>query len=149
MSPQLIRRLPSPGRRPAAWRSAASMLAMLLAGAASVAHADDLIVYSPHVIATQSEIELRGYGYSDGRADIGGERAAELSVVHAFNGWWKPELYLAEYEKEPGAGASWSATNSRTPSSSPSPDVTGPTSACSPPTAIRKAAVRASSRWGR
>lgn len=79
---------------------AALGLAML--GCASLVHADDFIVYSPHVIASQTEIELRGYGYSDGRADINGERAAELSIAHAVTGWWKPELYVAEYEKEPG-----------------------------------------------
>lgn len=73
----------------------------LLAGAGLV-HADDFIVYSPHVIATQTEFELRGYGYSDGRSEINGERAAELSIAHAFTSWWKPELYVAEYEKEPG-----------------------------------------------
>ena len=90
---------PSPVRR-----SRASMLAVWLASVAGVAHADDFIVYSPHVIATQSEVELRGYSFSDGRDGVGGQRAAELSVAHAFNGWWKPELYLAEYEKAPGAG---------------------------------------------
>lgn len=104
MSPHSTRRPSSPGHRPAVMRWAAPMLAVLLTATASLAHADDFIVYSPRVMATQTEIELRGYGYSDGRSDIGGERAAELSVAHAFNGWWKPELYLAEYEKEPGAG---------------------------------------------
>lgn len=82
---------------------------VLLAAAASLAvagraRADDFIVYSPHVIATQSEIELRGFNVADGRGEYDGERAAELSVAHAFNGWWKSELYLAEYEREPGAG---------------------------------------------
>ena len=81
------------------------LAAVTLAGAGR-AHADDFIVYSPHVIATQTEIELRGYSFGDGRSDMDGQRAAELSVAHAFTGWWKPELYLAEYEKEPGAGGS-------------------------------------------
>ncbi len=86
---------------------AARATSLLLLAAASLpcagpARADDFIVYSPHVIATQSEIELRGYGVGDGRADYDGERAAELSVAHAFTGWWKPELYLAEYERAPG-----------------------------------------------
>ncbi len=104
MYPDLIRCLSTPGHRPTSRRWAAPMLTMLLAGTASLTHADDFIVYSPHVIATQSEIELRGYGYSDGRTAIDGERAAELSVAHAFNGWWKPELYVAEYKKDPGTG---------------------------------------------
>ncbi len=77
--------------------------AVTLAGAGR-AQADDFIVYSPHVIATQTEVELRGFAVSDGRSDYNGDRAAELSVAHAFTSWWKPELYLAEYEREPGAG---------------------------------------------
>lgn len=77
--------------------------AVALAGARH-ARADDFIVYSPHVIDTQTEVELRGFDVSDGRSNYNGERAAELSVAHAFTGWWKPELYLAEYERAPGAG---------------------------------------------
>jgi hypothetical protein len=84
--------------------AAAALLSMALMALTARARADDFIVYSPHVIATQTEIELRGYSFSDGRSDIDGQRAAELSVAHAFTGWWKPELYLAEYKKEPGAG---------------------------------------------
>lgn len=82
----------------------ALMMGVALLTASARARADDFIVYSPHVIATQTEIELRGYSFSDGRSEFDGQRAAELSVAHAFTGWWKPELYLAEYEKEPGAG---------------------------------------------
>ncbi|MDE1895109.1 MAG: hypothetical protein KGM46_12235 [Pseudomonadota bacterium] len=80
------------------------LCAFVTLAVAGRAHADDFIVYSPHVVATQTEVELRGFGVSDGRSDLGGERAAELSVAHAFTGWWKPELYLAEYAREPGAG---------------------------------------------
>jgi hypothetical protein len=79
------------------------LAAVTLAGAGR-AHADDFIVYSPHVIATQTEVELRGFSVSDGRGDYDGQRAAELSVAHAFTSWWKPELYLAKYEREPRAG---------------------------------------------
>ncbi|MDE2088191.1 MAG: hypothetical protein KGK06_08950 [Xanthomonadaceae bacterium] len=71
---------------------------------ANAARADDFIVYSPHVQATQSEIELRGYQYGDPRADFHGGSAAELSLAHAFNAWWKAELYVARYQDEPGAG---------------------------------------------
>lgn len=71
---------------------------------ADVARADDFIVYSPHVIQTQTELELRGYSIGDGRADTDNQRAAELSIAHAVTNWWKPELYLAEYEKAPGTG---------------------------------------------
>jgi hypothetical protein len=82
----------------------ALMLGMASLTGSPRARADDFIVYSPHVIATQTEIELRGYSFGDNRSDVDGQRAAELSVAHAFTGWWKPELYLAEYEREPGAG---------------------------------------------
>ena len=82
----------------------ALILACAALGCTERAHADDFIVYSPHVIATQTEVELRGYDVSDGRDDYNGDRAAELSVAHAFTSWWKPELYLAEYAREPGEG---------------------------------------------
>ena len=68
------------------------------------AQADDYIVYSPYVLATQSEIELRGYQYGDPRAEFTGGNAAELSVSHAFTGWWKPEIYLVRYQWDPGGG---------------------------------------------
>jgi len=68
-----------------------------------MARADDFIVYSPHVLATQSEIETRGYRYSDPRANFNGGNATELSVAHAFTGWWKPELYLVRHQTDPGS----------------------------------------------
>ena len=94
----------SPRHRPCAiYRPGYWALAFLvLAGAAS---ADDFLVYSPHVLATQSEIELRGYQFQDSRTDFNGGRAAELSLAHAFTDWWKPELYLVRYQKDPaGSG---------------------------------------------
>jgi hypothetical protein len=78
--------------------------ALLLLAAAGCVRADDFVVYSPYVIATQSEVELRGYTYSDARADRGGS-AGELSIAHTFNDWWKPELYLVEYQNAPGSRA--------------------------------------------
>ena len=74
----------------------------LLAGAATGAHADDFIVYSPHVNEGQSEVELRGFYANDDRFALNGQAASELSLSHAFTGWWKPEIYVAEYEKNPG-----------------------------------------------
>jgi hypothetical protein len=72
----------------------------VLAAAAAV-RADDFIVYSPHVIASQNEVELRGYEYADARSDLGGS-AAELSIAHGVNDWWKAEVYVARFEKDPG-----------------------------------------------
>ena len=80
-----------------------AFVSMVLIGAAVSAHADDFIVYSPYVAASQNEIELRGFRVTDSRADMNGEAAAELSISHGVNGWWKPEVYVARYEKEPGA----------------------------------------------
>ncbi|MEO7207771.1 MAG: hypothetical protein ABI145_13510 [Steroidobacteraceae bacterium] len=64
--------------------------------------ADDYNVYSPYVIASQSEIELRGYHDVDSRPNVGGA-AAEISIAHSVNSWWKPEIYIAEYQKDPGS----------------------------------------------
>jgi hypothetical protein len=72
-----------------------------LLAAAGVARADDFIVYSPHVFESQSEVEVRGYRFADSRSDLGGS-AAELSIAHGVTGWWKPEFYVAEFEKVPG-----------------------------------------------
>ncbi len=68
--------------------------------AAGVARADDFIVYSPHVFASQSEVEVRGYRYADWRSELGGS-AAELSIAYGVADWWKPEFYVAEFEKTP------------------------------------------------
>ena len=76
-----------------------------LAGAGSGADADDFIIYSPHVNQGQSEIELRGFQTSDARFALDGRAASELSLAHAFTDWWKPEIYVAEYEKSPGEHA--------------------------------------------
>jgi hypothetical protein len=72
-----------------------------LLAAAGVVRADDFIVYSPHVFASQSEVELRGYRYADSRSDLSGS-AAELSIARGVTDWWKPEFYVAEFEKTPG-----------------------------------------------
>jgi hypothetical protein len=69
------------------------------------AHADDFIVYSPHVDEDQSEIELRAFDTGDDRFVYKGQAASELSLSHAVTGWWKPEIYVAEYERNPGQTA--------------------------------------------
>lgn len=80
------------------------IVSIALLAAATSAQADDFIVYSPYVTATQSEVEFRGFRVADARADMGGGAASELSISYGVNDWWKPELYLARYEKEPGTG---------------------------------------------
>ena len=81
------------------------LCALFLTGAGTSAHADDFIVYSPHVNEGQSEIELRGFYTSDPRFGYDGRAASELSLSHAFTGWWKPEIYVAKYENNPGENA--------------------------------------------
>ncbi len=65
---------------------------------------DDFIVYSPHVTQGQSEVELRGYTYSDGRANINQSGAFETSIAHTFTSWWKVELYAGEFTHDPTLG---------------------------------------------
>lgn len=86
------------------WAAITHFSLVLLIGTAT-ARADDFIVYSPHVLATQSEIEIRSYDYGDSRAEFRGGNAAELSIAHAFNDWWKPEIYVVRYETDPGSAA--------------------------------------------
>jgi hypothetical protein len=83
--------------------AAKAILCVAPMSVADLAQADDFIVYSPYVIASQSEVELRGYRYSDSRPDLGGS-AAEFSIAHGVNDWWKPEVYLAKYEQTPSSG---------------------------------------------
>jgi len=87
----------------------AAATAMLLGLALNLSpapvRADDFIVYAPYVIESQNEVELRGYSYADARSDLKGS-AAELSIAHGVNSWWKPELYLVEYQQSPAAGGS-------------------------------------------
>ena len=82
--------------------AASAGLAMVLA--ASTACADDYVVYSPYVTKGQSEVELRGYQQRDGDPSLGGDRGYEIAVAHAFTDWWRPEVYLGEYERPPGEG---------------------------------------------
>lgn len=83
-------------------RQALALCALLLACVGAPAQADDFIVYSPHINQSQSEVELRGFYTGDGRSDFDGQSASELSFSHAFTDWWKPEIYVGEYEKNPG-----------------------------------------------
>jgi|SRR5579859_680488 len=63
---------------------------------------DDFNIYSPYVTQGQSEVEFRGHQVSDGDPTLQGERTYEISVAHAFTSWWRPEVYLGTYERQPG-----------------------------------------------
>ncbi len=72
--------------------------------ACNMAHADDLVVYSPHVVQGQSEFEFRGDVIQDSSAAVNNTSNYQVSVAHAFNSWWRPEFYLAEYRHTPETG---------------------------------------------
>jgi hypothetical protein len=64
--------------------------------------ANDFKVYSPYVIRDRSEIEFSGYGFQDNDATLDGTRAYDFSAAYGVTDWWKPEVYFAEYGREPG-----------------------------------------------
>ena len=66
--------------------SSAFCIGLVLGQGSPPARADDFIVYSPYVIESQNEIELRGYAYADARPDLTGS-AAELSVSRGVTRW--------------------------------------------------------------
>lgn len=82
---------------------AAALLA--LSGAALAARADDdFIVYSPYVVQGQSELEFRGVKFRDTDPAQNQTLDYEFSVSHAFVDWWRPEIYLAKFERTPADG---------------------------------------------
>ncbi len=78
--------------------AAVTATAMSLAARAD----DDFIVYSPYVTAGQSEIEFRSHQQFDADPALSNERAYVISLSHSFTGWWRPEVYVGSYEREPG-----------------------------------------------
>jgi hypothetical protein len=70
---------------------------------AGIAHADnDFIVYSPHVVQGQSEVEVYGFDSVDGRSDLDAASGYNISVAHAFTSRWKTEVYVGEFNRDPG-----------------------------------------------
>ena len=94
-------------QRPARLQAPAMALILVaLSGLASLqARADDdFIVYSPYVVQDQFEVELRGVQFRDSDSALNTTRDYELSVSHAFTGWWRPEVYLGAFERTPADG---------------------------------------------
>ena len=71
-------------------------------GANAVYADNDFIVYSPHVVQGQREVEMRGFGYQDGRSDLNGAGGYNISIAHAVTSWWKPEIYIGEFNRAAG-----------------------------------------------
>lgn len=79
------------------------MLAALAACCFGTAQADnDFVVYSPYVVEGQSEVEMSGFGIRDSRSALDGAGGYNISVAHAVNGWWKPEVYVGQFSRDPG-----------------------------------------------
>lgn len=85
-------------------RLAAALLACALLLVSGASYADDFIVYSPYVTKGQNELEIRGIQQRDGNPALDGARSYEVSIAHAVTGWWRPEIYLGEYQRTPGSG---------------------------------------------
>jgi hypothetical protein len=83
---------------------AGALLVVRLCFAAPQVQSDDFVVYSPYVTQGQSEVEFRSYSYADSSDTLDGERGYAISIAHAFTDWWKPEIYLGEYQRQPGQG---------------------------------------------
>jgi len=78
-------------------------LAMVFGFGSRVVHADnDFIVYSPYVVQGQSEVEVYGFDSQDGRSGLNGASGTNISVAHAVTSWWKPEVYVGEFNRYPG-----------------------------------------------
>jgi hypothetical protein len=78
--------------------------ATILGFGEQAARADnDFMVYSPHVVQGQSEVEAYGFYFQDGRTNLNGTSGYNISVGHAVNSWWKPELYVGEFNRNPGS----------------------------------------------
>lgn len=63
---------------------------------------NDFIVYSPYVVRGQGEIETKGFESQDGRSDLNGANGYDVSVAYSVADWWRPELYVAQFNREPG-----------------------------------------------
>lgn len=63
---------------------------------------NDFIVYSPLVVQGQSELETYGFNSQDPSSSLNGTMGYNLSIAHAVTSWWKPELYIGEFNRDPG-----------------------------------------------
>lgn len=80
-----------------------AVIAAMLCFWAVTANADnDFIVYSPYVVQGQNEVEIYGFNSQDGRSNLNGASGYNISVAHAVTSWWRPELYVGEFNRDPG-----------------------------------------------
>lgn len=82
------------------------IVALIFLVRTEAARADnDYIVYSPHVVQGQSEVETYGFYSLDSRSNLNTANGQNISIAHAFTSWWKTELYVAEFNRDPGGSA--------------------------------------------
>jgi hypothetical protein len=79
------------------------VLTILFGFGTRVAFADnDYIVYSSHVVKGQSEVEVYGFSSQDARSNLNGASGYNISVAHTFTSWWKTEVYIGSFNRDPG-----------------------------------------------
>ena len=79
------------------------VMVSILGCAMKVASADnDFIVYSPYIAQGRSEVETYGFASQDARSNLNGASGYNISIAHAVTSWWKPELYIGEFNRSPG-----------------------------------------------
>ena len=90
-------------------RTAVGGLLLLALTGVQTARADnDFIVYSPYVYQGQTEVEAYGFASRDGRPNLNGTAGYNISVAHAMTSWWKPEVYVGEFNRFPGSNTFFS-----------------------------------------
>jgi hypothetical protein len=81
---------------------ALAIAALLCLGTNNVNADNDFIVYSPYVVQGQKEVEIYGFDSQDSRSSLNGASGYNISVAHSVTRWWKPELYVGEFNRDPG-----------------------------------------------
>jgi hypothetical protein len=76
---------------------------MMFSFGTKTAYADnDFIIYSPYVVQGQSEFEVNWFDTVDGRSDLNTASGYNISIAHAFTSWWKTEVYVGKFNRNPG-----------------------------------------------
>ncbi|HEX7965300.1 MAG TPA: hypothetical protein VF651_06245 [Gammaproteobacteria bacterium] len=58
-------------------------------------------VNSPYVVGGETEVEMRATQYRDSSLVLDQGRGYVLSFAHAFTDWWRPEVYVGKWLREP------------------------------------------------
>ena len=85
-----------------------AVLILPLLGVRAARADNDFVVYSPYVYQGQTEVETYGFASQDGRSGLNGAAGYNVSVAHAVTSWWKPELYVGQFNRAPGSSMNFS-----------------------------------------